>query len=97
MRFTQRQYDEAIASLKEARGQLEPDGNSCACCGDAGHMAFECGHNPLVAMALCRRVAQEAEALHETLHYLSGWDSAFGVQIGPAKVVLPDAGGEAKS
>jgi hypothetical protein len=52
MRFINRQYDEAMQSLHDAREQLEADCNSCACCGDSGHMAFECGHNPLVGMAL---------------------------------------------
>ena len=91
MRFTAEQYDKAIADLELAKAQLEPDGNCCAVCG-SGHMAWDCGHNPLVAVALCQRIAAESEALHETLHYLAGHDSAFGVQVGPAKVILPTAG-----
>ena len=51
VRFTSAQYDEAIANLALAKDQLEPDGNSCSICGDSGHMAFECGHNPLVGIS----------------------------------------------
>lgn len=90
MRFTHRQYVEAIDSLQSAMRQLEPDGNPCACCGDSGHLAYECGHNPLLAMLLCQQIATESEQLHETLHRLAGFDSAFGVQLGPAKVMLPE-------
>jgi hypothetical protein len=89
MRFTVFQYDQAIQALQDAKKQLEADGNECSVCGDSGHMAFECGHNPLVAVAICRTVAKQSDALHETLHYLAGFDSAFGVQLGPAKAVLP--------
>lgn len=89
MRFTADQYDEAIANLQDAKQQLAPDGNCCSVCGDSGHMAFECGHNPLVAVHICRQIAEQSDALHETLHYLAGWDSRFGVQLGPRKVVMP--------
>jgi len=91
VRFTAKQYDEAIASLTAAKGQLEPDGNECACCGDSDHQAPECGHNPLVAMAICAAVAKEAHQLHETLHWLAGFDLHMGQQRGPAKVCLPEA------
>ena len=89
MRFTKHQYDVAIQSLADAADQLEPDGNCCACCGDSGHMAFECGHNPLVAMAMCQELTDKADALHETLHHLAGYNIHLGVQLGPARVVLP--------
>jgi hypothetical protein len=90
MRFTAEQYNEAIDNLMRGRQQLEPDGNCCSICGDSGHMAFECGHNPLLAMALCRRVAEDSDGLHETLHFLAGFDQRFGVQAGPAKIILPE-------
>jgi hypothetical protein len=93
MRFTAAQYDEAIRNLQDARKQLEPDGDCCSVCGDDGHMAFGCGHNPLVAVALCGAIATRSEQLHETLHWLAGWDSAFGVRRGPAKVIMPDGEG----
>ncbi len=62
MRFTIAQYDAAIRALTEAREQLEPDGRCCTCCGDGGHQAFECGHNPLVAMEICTGIARDAKA-----------------------------------
>lgn len=89
MRFTKEQYQEAIDNLVAAKTQLEADGNCCAVCGDGGHMAFECGHNPLVAVHICQQIAHQSYELHETLHYLAGHDFAFGVQRGPAKVVMP--------
>ena len=70
MRFTVDQYDKAIAHLHDAKGQLEPDGHGCHCCGDSGHQAFECGHNPLVAMAMCEAIAEHADKLHDHVHTL---------------------------
>lgn len=90
MRFTANQYDQAIASLQAAKLQLEPDGNCCSVCGDSGHMAFECGHNPLIAVEICEQLAHESYQLHETLHRLAGFDHAFGVQLGPARVHMPE-------
>lgn len=89
MRFTAIQYDRAIEALRSAKQQLEPDGHYCACCGDGGHQAFECGHNPLVAIALCKAIADGAENLHQTLHSLAGYESYMGEVVGPRKVVLP--------
>jgi hypothetical protein len=89
VRFTAEQYDRAIEALAEAKKQLEPDGNCCSVCGDSGHQAFECGHNPLVAVALCVGIADQSGDLHETLHFLAGFNNAFGVQVGPRKVVSP--------
>lgn len=51
-------YDEAIYDLMKAKEQLGPDGNSCAVCGDGGHQAWECHHNPL---AMARRTAKELQ------------------------------------
>lgn len=93
MRFTTQQYGDAIDSLRQAREQLEPDGRCCACCGDSGHQAFECGFNPLVAMAMCEAISKKAEALHESLHVLAGHDWRMGSQVGPAAVHLPPQGG----
>ncbi len=101
--FTKSQYDVAIKALQDASTQLEPDRYYCACCGDSGHRAFECGFNPLVAMALCKQIATEAEnlhvlvhnnlmaeeKLHEILHWLAGHDSIMGEQVGPAKIRVP--------
>lgn len=89
MRFIDRQYQEAIEALTAARTQLEPDGHCCAVCGDSGHMAFECGHNPLLAMWMCEQISHEAYQLHETLHQLAGFNFHMGEQLGPAKVHMP--------
>lgn len=110
MIFTEAQYQEAIANLEAGRRQLNPDGNECSICGDGGHQAWECGHNPLLAMRLADYAANTAEKLHERLHaasdpvferpglmedfhhflhWLAGWESSFGVQLGLRKVVVP--------
>jgi hypothetical protein len=89
MRFTAYQYQEAIKRLQDGMKQLEADGNCCSVCGDSGHMAYECGFNPLLAVHFCRSISREANQLHDMLHWLAGYDHAFGVQLGPAKVVVP--------
>ena len=68
MRFTASQYDQAIEALRDAREQLAPDGCCCRICHDTGHQAWECGHNPLLAMATCEGVARQAAELHDRLH-----------------------------
>lgn len=90
MRFTRNQYDIAIAALQRAKTQLEPDAFPCSICGDSGHMAFECGHNPLHAVLLCLEISKQSEQLHAQLHYLAGFDYAFGVQLGPAAIIVPE-------
>lgn len=55
LRITLDDYNEAIAELQEAKSQLEPDGSCCAVCGDSGHQAWECHHNPL---AMAREAAK---------------------------------------
>ena len=89
MRFTAYQYDEAIRRLQDAKQQLEADGHCCSICGDSGHMAYECGFNPLLAIHFCREIAKASEDLHRTLHWLAGHDHAFGVQLGPARIIVP--------
>ena len=91
MRFTAEQYDAAIKALQDAKSQLEPDGRCCVVCGDSGHQAFECGWNPLVAVAICRTITKQADDLHETLHTLAGYDTCMGEQVGPARVKEPVA------
>ena len=68
MRFTAVQYDRAIEALREAREQLVPDGQVCRICHDTGHQAWECGHNPLLAMAACEEIAKQARGQHDRLH-----------------------------
>jgi len=46
--LTWEDYNEAIDALKMARTQLQPDGRGCVVCGDTGHQAMECHHNPLL-------------------------------------------------
>src|SRR6185503_15861859 len=46
--ITDTDYVEAIASLEAARSQLKPNGRNCAICGDSGHQADGCHHNPLL-------------------------------------------------
>lgn len=54
-------YDSALAALRAARAQLRSAARgeaqtACAVCGDVGHTADACHHNPLV---LARRGARE--------------------------------------
>lgn len=72
MRPTAYQYDEAIKRLQDAKTQIEPDGNCCAVCGDSGHQAHTCGFNPLVAMMICKGVADAALILHDKYHDREG-------------------------
>lgn len=90
MRFTKHQYEQAIESLKLGMDQLEPNGRDCSICSDSGHMAFECGMNPLVAVVMCQNIAQNSSKLHDDLHLLSGYEQSFGVQLGPARIIVPD-------
>ena len=92
MRFTVEQYDRAIEALQEGKTQLEPDGDNCHICGDSGHQAMECGHNPLVAMDMCRQISAESNQLHDMLHVLAGYEQSFGVMLGPNRIVLPSGG-----
>jgi len=55
-RPTARDYSGAIEDLWLASRQLEPNGLSCSVCGDGGHQAWECDHNPLV---MARRAVQQ--------------------------------------
>ena len=91
MRFTIEQYDKAIKALEAAKTQLDPDGDECRCCGDSGHQAWECGHNPLLAMAICEGIAKASEELHAHLHYLAGHVTVMGHRTGPASVIVPAA------
>jgi quinol monooxygenase YgiN len=49
-RHSRQDYRDAIDSLTNAMGQLEPDGKPCAVCGSGEHQAWECRHNPLACM-----------------------------------------------
>lgn len=89
MRFTKYQYQEAIKNLALAMEQIDPNGNPCSICGDSGHMAFECGFNPLVAVTMCKLIADTSQEMHNYLHFLAGHKHAFGVQLGPARVAIP--------
>lgn len=90
VRFTAEQYDAAIQALQDARTQLVPDGDPCHICHDGGHQAWECGFNPLYAMALCETLAQQSDDLHQTLHWLAGFEHRFGQPSGAARVLCPE-------
>lgn len=92
MRFTKHQYEEAIKSLRDGMTQLDPNADNCHVCGDSGHFAGECGHNPLKAMAMCEAISKDADTLHDTLHWFAGYETHMGEPIGPSAVSLP--GGE---
>ncbi len=49
---TKEEYEKAIENIKLAMTQLEPDIRNCVVCGDGGHSACECHHNPVHAMQL---------------------------------------------
>ena len=68
--FTEKDYLSAIRKLKRGMAQLQPNGYPCFICGDTGHQAWECHHNPLVAVELaekyqcyhCGRIFSEEDA-----------------------------------
>jgi hypothetical protein len=68
VRFTAAQYDAAIEALIAAKGQIAPDAQRCRICHDTGHMAWECGHNPLYAMSACEGLVTDSCKAHEKLH-----------------------------
>jgi len=89
--FTVEQYDKAIENLKEARKQLIDGVQGKVCCGVCGGNCHPdmCGHNPLYAQYLCNQFSQQSQALHITLHRLSGFDTYMGEPVGIARVVSP--------
>lgn len=64
--FTPIEYDKALRAVTDARKQ--DGGGYCEICTDSGHTAQTCGWNPLVAMVICRHVAQTARELHDLFH-----------------------------
>ena len=84
MRFTKEQYERAIQALTDGMTQLEPNGDNCHIYHDSGHSADACGFNPLVAVSICKNIAEQSEQLHDTLHYLAGFETCMGEQVGPA-------------
>ena len=90
MKFTIKQYDEAIKNLQLARQQKidGTEGEGCSVCGGNCH-PDQCGFNPLYAMDICARIANQSTELHESLHSLSGFQTWMGETVGPAKVVVP--------
>lgn len=92
MKFTIEQYDAAIQALQDAKTQLAPDGDPCHICDGGEHQAWECRFNPLLAVLICETLAKQSDELHSTLHWLAGFDTRFGMVVGPAAMVLPDAG-----
>jgi len=46
--LTAADYDEAIQALKDAKTQSDHPSDGCTVCGDSGHQANQCHHNPLL-------------------------------------------------
>lgn len=46
--FSNLDYDEAIAALRDAKKQPKHLSQGCTVCCDSGHTAEQCHHNPLV-------------------------------------------------
>lgn len=67
-RFTLKDYETAIENLQGGMQQLVGDARHCMVCGDSGHMAYECRHNPLLIMLRYNVFVHAAEGLHEALH-----------------------------
>ena len=63
-RITAEDYREAIRDLSDASKQLNPDGDHCRYCGDSGHQAWECHHNPLVMARRAARRQREYRCYH---------------------------------
>jgi len=91
MEITVAHYDKAIEHLQLAR-QQKIDGTEsqgCSVCGGCCH-PDQCGHNPMYAVVLCQRMAEESRALHDSLHYIAGFNTLMGEQVGPASVILSE-------
>lgn len=90
MEVTVEQYDKAIEALQAARQQAIDGTQSegCSVCGGSCH-PDQCSFNPMYAVMLCKAIAQESEALHNSLHYLAGFETRMGEGVGPAHVVTP--------
>lgn len=58
------EYNDAIKLLKLGIMQLKPDGNCCLVCGDDGHQAWECHHNPIVQMRRAEEADNEWRCFH---------------------------------
>lgn len=82
-------YDKAIEALQEARKQLfdGTQGEGCGVCGGAC-WPDHCGHNPMYAVLLCKKIADESVELHNALHYLAGFRTLMGEQVGPASICI---------
>ena len=70
--FTIEQYDKAIEALQLGRQQKidETTDKGCSICGGCCHPDY-CRFNPLYAMMICKTIAEQSDALHSSLHYLS--------------------------
>lgn len=68
-------YAEAIESLTAASTQICPDGRACVVCGDDGHQAFECHHNPLVMSRRAVELGNAWRCFHCGARF-TRWDAA---------------------
>lgn len=89
MRFTAKQYDDAIEALKSAKKQLieGTQDEGCEVCGGNCHPDY-CGFNPLYAQYLCNLMAEQSHQLHDTLHRMGGFETYMGEQVGIARIVF---------
>jgi len=62
--ITMQEYGEAVEAITNAQEQMIPDGRNCMVCGDSGHQAWECHHNPIVMMRRARTTETEFRCFH---------------------------------
>lgn len=90
MRFTKKQYEEAVKNLQYGINQLDnrEGGGYCDICGGE-HYAWECGHNPLLAMSMCGGAKEAGRELHDEIHKLEN-DRDEEVEYTPWPAELQD-------
>jgi len=64
VRMDRSAYELAIQRLQDGMTQIDPDGRNCAVCGDSGHQAWECHHNPLAMMLEADRLQTAWRCYH---------------------------------
>lgn len=62
--LSDRDYDEAIEALQDAKKQPLYLSRCCTVCHDTGHTAEHCHHNPLIMARRAARVARQWRCFH---------------------------------